>query len=191
MAVEPHERRFTVDEYYRMAEVGILDRDERVELVDGRIIAMSPIGSPHAWCVSRLNRILARRDDVIVIVQNPIHLDDRSEPEPDLAVLRIETPQDRHPRPRDVLLIVEVADTSLAYDRQTKSPLYARSNIPELWIVDLGGARVDVYLDPTPAGYRLVQTFKRGEAISPAFAPNLMMDVDAILGQSLSQTADQ
>ena len=114
MAVQPHDRRFTVDEYYRMAEVGILDRDERVELVDGRIVAMSPIGSAHAWCVSLLNRIFARRDDAVVTVQNPVHLDDHSEPEPGLAVLRIETPQDRHPRPQDVLLVVEVADTSLA-----------------------------------------------------------------------------
>lgn len=182
MAVEPRDRPFTVDEYYRMAEVGILSRDERVELVDGRIVAMNPIGSPHAWCVSRLNRIFTRRDDVLVNVQNPIRLDDRSEPEPDLAVLRVESSQDRHPRPEDVLLVVEVADTSLAYDRQTKAPLYARHGIPELWVVDLGGERVEVHREPSPDGYRLVRVFGRGQQLAPVFAPDTSIEVDAILG---------
>ena len=184
MAVQPHDRRFTVDEYYRMAEAGILTRDERVELVDGRIVAMNPIGSPHAWCVSRLTRVLARRDDVLVNVQNPIRLDDRSEPEPDLIVLRLETPTDRHPRPEDVLLVIEVADTSLAYDRGTKAPLYARHGIPELWIVDLGEERVEVHREPSQGGYRLVQFFGRGQTVHPLFAPDLGIEADAIFGPS-------
>lgn len=182
MAVEPRDRRFTVDEYHRMGEAGIIGPDERVELVDGRIVAMNPIGSPHAWCVSRLTRVVARRDDVLVSVQNPIHLDDNGEPEPDLVVLRLETPQDRHPGPGDVLLIVEVADTSLAYDRGTKAPLYARHGIPELWIADLGGERIEVHREPTPSGYRVVRALGRGQRASPLFAPDLAVDVDAILG---------
>ena len=187
MVVQPRDRMFTVDEYYRMAEAGILRPDERVELVDGRIVAMNPIGSPHAWCVSRLNRIFARRDDILVNVQNPVRLDDHSEPEPDLTILRLETPQDRHPRSEDVLLVVEVADTSLTYDRQTKGPLYARHGIPEFWIVDLGGERVEVHREPSLAGYRMVRVFQRGEPVSPAFAPDLVIDVDTILGQPKSQ----
>ena len=182
MVVWPHDRPFTVDEYHRMAEAGILRPDERVELIDGRIVAMNPIGSPHAWCVSRLTRVLARRDDVLVNVQNPIRLDDRSEPEPDLIVLRLETPTDRHPRPEHVLLVIEVADTSLAYDRGTKAPLYARHGIPELWIADLGGQRVEVHREPSPTGYGLVRVFGRGEVVAPAFAPDFAVEVDALLG---------
>ena len=182
MAVEPRDRRFTVDEYYRMAEAGIIGRDERVELVDGRVVAMSPIGSPHAWCVNRLVGIFAPMIGSIRIgVRNPIRLSDRCEPEPDLAVLRLEAPQDRHPGPEDILLVVEVADTSLAYDRGTKAPLYARHGIPELRIADLGGERVEVHREPSPTGYRLMRVFGRGEAVAPAFAPDFAVDVDALL----------
>ena len=181
MVVQPRDRMFT------MAEAGILRPDERVGLVDGRIVAMNPIGSLHAWCVSRLNRVFARRDDILVNVQNPVRLDAHSEPEPDLAILRLETPQDRHPRPEDILLVVEVADTSLTYDLLTKGPLYARHGIPEFWIVDLGGERVEVHREPSLAGYRMVRIFQRGEPVSPAFAPDLVIDVDTILGQPKSQ----
>lgn len=182
MVAQPHDRPFTVDEYYRMAEAGIFGRDEHVELIDGRIVQMNAIGSPHAWCVSRLNQVFARRDGVVVSVQNPIRLDDRSEPEPDLVVVPLATPQNRHPRPDDILLVVEVADTSLSYDRQTKAPLYARAGIPELWIADLGGQRLEVHREPSPTGYRLVQVFARGQQMSPLFAPDLTIEVDAILG---------
>ena len=187
MAVEPRERRFTVDEYYRMAETGIIGRDERVELIDGRIVAMNPIGSPHAWCVKRVNRIFTRFGDrVILSVQDPLHLDDNGEPEPDIVVLRPDAPEDRHPGPEDVLLIVEVADTSLAYDRGTKAPLYARHCIPELWIADLGSERVEIYREPSPTGYRVVRVFGRGELLTPMFAPDFTVEVDAILGLATS-----
>ncbi len=183
MAVEPRERRFTVDEYYRMAEVGIIRRDERVELIDGRIVAMSPIGSPHAWCVTRVNRMLARLGDRVTLsIQDPLRLGDIGEPEPDVVVLRPDSSEDRHPGPEDVLLVVEVADSSLAYDHGTKAPLSARHGIPELWISDLGGERVEVHRGPAPTGYRLVQVFRRGEQVSPAFAPDFSVGEDAMLG---------
>lgn len=183
MAVEPRDRRFTVDEYHRMAEAGIIGPDERVELIDGRIVAMNPIGSPHAWCVKRVNRAFARLGDrVMLSIQDPLRLDDNGEPEPDVAVLRPDAPEDRHPGPGDVLLVVEVADTSLAYDRGTKAPLYVRHGIPELWIVDLGGERVEVHREPSPSGYRLVRALGRGQRASPLFAPDLVVEVDAILG---------
>jgi Uma2 family endonuclease len=187
MAVEPHDRRFTVDEYYRMAEAGIIGRDERVELIDGRIVTMSPAGSPHAWCVKRVNRIFSRLGDRVTLsIQDPLHLDDGAEPEPDVAVLRSEAPVDRHPGPGDVLLIVEVADTSLTYDRGTKAPLYARHGIPELWIADLGGERVEVHREPSPDGYRVVRVFGRGQHVNPLFASHLEIGVDDILGPPTS-----
>ena len=185
MAVEPRDRRFTVDEYYRMAEAGIIGPDERVELVDGRIVAMNPIGSPHAWCVKRINGLFSRLGDrVILSIQDPLRLDDNGEPEPDVVVLRPDSPEDRHPGPGDVLLVVEVADTSLAYDRGTKAPLYARHGIPELWIVDLGGERVEVHREASPSGYRLVQVFGRGQSVSPLFAHDLLVEVEAIFGRA-------
>jgi Uma2 family endonuclease len=183
MAIPPRERTFTVDEYHRMARAGILGEDERVELIDGRIVEMNPIGPGHLWSVNRLNRIFARQDGVLVSVQNPIRLDQSSEPEPDLAVIRADAAQDHTPGPADVLLVIEVADSSLGYDRQVKASLYARAGIPELWIADLGGERVESHRDPSAAGYRTVHLFLRGERISPLFAYELSIEVDEILGQ--------
>jgi Uma2 family endonuclease len=137
----PHKHRLTRDEYYRMAETGILAPDARVELVEGEIIDMAPIGSPHAARVSRLAKIftLALAERAIVNVQNPLVLNEYSEPEPDITVLRYREDfyAGGHPRPEDVLLVIEVADTSLQYDRDVKLPLYAAHGIPEYWLVDL------------------------------------------------------
>jgi Uma2 family endonuclease len=134
-------RRFSVDEYHRMAEAGVLQPTERVELIEGKIVQMAAIGSRHAECVDRLNRILVQgiEDRGTVRVQNPVRLSDHSEPEPDIALVRPrpEGYADRHPGPDDALLIVEVADTTLTLDREVKMPLYARAGIPECWTVDL------------------------------------------------------
>src|ERR671938_544657 len=141
MSVQVAKRCFSVDEYYRMGEAGILTEDDRVELIEGEIIEMSPIGSRHAACVNRLNTLLGRhlRQTAIVSVQNPIRLDAYSEPEPDVALLRPRADyyESGHPTPADALLIVEVADTSADYDRIIKLPLYAKAGIPEAWLVDL------------------------------------------------------
>lgn len=181
----PARRRFTVDEYYRMAEIGILRPDERVELLDGEVFTMAPIGSRHA---GRLNflaewffaRLLGR---AIVSVQNPVRLSSGAEPEPDLALLRPRPDHyDRaHPGPDDVLLLIEVADSSLAYDRGRKLPQYAEAGIPEVWLVDLPGNRVFLYRDPSPAGYQTIATLGRGDVLSPAAFPDLRLPVAELL----------
>ena len=186
MAVQPTRRRFTVDEYYWMARVGILRPDDRVELIDGEIIEMNPIGGPHASTVDRLSQflILALQGAAIVRVQNPIRLDSGSEPEPDLALLRPRRDfyAAGHPTPSDVLLVVEVADTTIAYDTRTKAPLYARAAIPELWIVDLTRGCVVTYRDPSDAGYATTRVHHRGEMLRALAFSDLAFPVDDILG---------
>jgi Uma2 family endonuclease len=151
--------RLSVDDYHRMAESGILGPDDRVELLEGEILDMSPIGSLHAALVRVLARWLGSiaGDRAIVAVQDPIRLDDASEPQPDIAILkaRPDCYASAHPGPEDVLLVVEVAETSLGYDLGVKVPLYARHGIPEVWVVDAVGRIAHRFLDPGAAGYRL------------------------------------
>jgi Uma2 family endonuclease len=177
--------RFTVADYHRMVECGILAEDDRVELLDGQVVPMTPIGSPHAGCVNRLTRILtsALGDRATIAVQNPAVLDDRSEPQPDVTVLkpRADGYATAHPTPADVLLLIEVADSSLGRDRDVKIPLYGAAGIAEAWIVSLPDDRVVIYRDPRPAGYASVQSARRGERITPLRVPNVSLDVDEIL----------
>ncbi len=152
----PHWR-FSVDDYERMAETGILHEDDRVELIDGEIILMPPIGSPHGGRVNRLNRILSAAvgERAIVAPQNPIVLGHRSEPEPDLALLRprLDFYADAHPRACDLLLLIEVAETSLSYDLDVKVPLYASHQVPEVWVVDIPHRRVLRFSEPRAGLY--------------------------------------
>jgi len=186
MAVDLKRYRFTRADYHRMAQVGILKPRPRVELIDGEIVEMSPIGRRHKASVDRVARIFQLNvgDAAIVRVQSSIVLDDYGEPEPDVAVLRYRDDfyADADETPEDVLLIVEVADSSEAYDRLTKSRLYARYRIPELWVASLNRKQVFVYRDPTPEGYATIQVVGRGESISPLAFPDLQIAVDAILG---------
>ncbi len=178
-------RKFTVEEYHRLAEAGILGEDDRVELIDGEIVQMSPIGARHAACVARLTRQLGRLEErAILWVQNPIRLGDFGEPQPDVALLRHRPDfyAAGHPGPEDVLLVVEVAETSAAYDRQVKVPLYARWGVPEAWLVDLEQDRIEVYRGPSPEGYREVQVVARGEQVAPAAFPEAELRVDGLLG---------
>jgi Uma2 family endonuclease len=179
-------RLFTVDEYHRMAESGILDEDDRVELIGGEIIRMSPTGSRHAASVSRLNRIFNKRlgNEAIVRVQDPILLSDLTEPEPDVALLR---PREDfysggHPRPEDVLLVVEVAETSLSIDRNAKVPLYALSGIPDAWVVDLAGASITTYSRPEGGTYRETRSVGRDGYVSSESFPGLTVAVEEVLG---------
>lgn len=156
----PRRHKLTVTDYYHLADAGSLTDTDRVELIDGEIIDMSPIGSRHAGLVDRLNRGLHARieDKAMVRVQGPVRLDEWSEPEPDIALLR---PKDDfymsgHPGAADVLLVIEVADASLAYDRDIKIPLYARHHIPEAWLVNIENQRLTVHRQPSPDGYREV-----------------------------------
>jgi Uma2 family endonuclease len=182
-------RRFNVDEYYAMARAGILTEDERVELLDGELIEMTPIGIRHADCVRRLidtfSRRFARR--AILQVQNPVRLDGYSEPEPDVALLR--PPLDRyagaHPKPEDVLLIVEVADTSLTGDRALKLPRYAVAGIVEVWIVNVEAREIEVYRQPSGTRYADVQHLREG-SVTPLAFPGEAIDIEDILGPAKS-----
>lgn len=182
----PRERRFTVDEYYRMGEAGVFGADDRIELIAGRIYAMSPIGSEHASCVDRLTRLFVSRTtaETTVRVQNPIRLDQRSEPEPDLALVQ-STEDDyktRHPGPEDALLVIEVAETSFAFDRDIKRPVYAEAGIPEFWIIDLKRDQVHVYRDPETDRYREHSTHGPGDQLRVSTAPSLQsLPVDSLL----------
>jgi Uma2 family endonuclease len=181
-AVALHPRLFTVDDLEAMVKAGIIREDERVELIEGQIVEMSATGTRHTWTVIRLARSFSRRDDVVVSSQSTFQIGEYGGPEPDVVMLRADAPQDRLPSSDHAVLIVEVADTSLAHDRYTKAPLYARAGIPEYWIVDLNGERVEVYREPSPAGYRSVRFVLRGERLSPSFAPDMVIEVDTILG---------
>ncbi len=157
MSVQPARYRFTVHEYERMGATGVFAADDRLELIDGEVVTMAPIGSAHAGCVGRLTRLFSQvvGNRALVWVQNPVRLDERSEAQPDLALLRPRTDfySAGHPGPDDVLLIVEVADTTVEYDLDVKAPLYARAGIPTTWVVDLAERCVHVLSDPAPSGY--------------------------------------
>lgn len=181
----PARRRFTVEEYYRMAEAGILGPDERVELLNGEIYTMAAIGNRHARCVDFAGEwfIIRLAGRAIVRIQGPVRLSSGAEPEPDLALLRPRA--DRYgaarPGPDDILLLIEVADTSLAHDRDLKLPLYAAAGIREVWLVDLTSNQVLVHRDPSPTGYRSVSTVGRDGALTPAAFPDLGMQVAELL----------
>jgi Uma2 family endonuclease len=179
MSVQPARYLFTVGEYERMGELGLFHEDDRVELIEGEIIEMAPIGSRHAACVDRLNRLLtaAVGDRAIVRVQSPVRLGERSEPQPDLAVLRPRPDfyASAHPGPPDVLLLVEVADTTVAWDTEVKVPLYAAGGVPATWVVDLAGGGVHLFSDPGAPGYRRVRRALPGDALA----------LDALPGVSL------
>jgi Uma2 family endonuclease len=177
---------FTVDDYHRMGEAGIFGEDDRVELIEGEIIEMSPIGSPHAARVKRLTRLLVRRlgTRAIVQVQDPVRLSQLSEPQPDLGVLkpRADFYAARHPEPADILLVVEVADSSRVFDREVKAPLYARSGIVELWVVDVIDEVVEVYRKPARGSYRDVVRVRRAQRVTMAAFPHVSFRVRDILG---------
>jgi Uma2 family endonuclease len=169
-----------------MAEAGILHEDDRVELIGGEIVEMNPIGGRHAKCVTELTRVLISLvgEDVRVSPQNPLRLDEQEEPQPDVAVLRAgeRYQAGAHPTPEDVLLLIEVADTSLASDRDVKLPLYARSGIAEVWLVDLNAFVIERHTEPSENGYRLVRRAGRGETLESVVLPTLTLPVDAALG---------
>ena len=180
-------RPFTVGEYYRMAEADILTEEDRVELIAGQIVAMSPIGSRHAACVDRLNGLLHRQPGsaFIVRVQSPIALDAYSEPEPDLVLLRPRADfyAEAHPSAADVLLAVEVADTSVDYDREVKLPLYAHAGLPEVWLIDLQKGCIEVYAQPQGRAYQQrVEVTADATLTSPTVA-DLELAVADVLGE--------
>jgi Uma2 family endonuclease len=169
-----------------MGEVGILTEDDRVELIEGQLIAMSPIGSNHSGTVNALTHALVQAvgDRGVVAVQNPVQLDDLSEPQPDFAVLKPRADFYRRatPRPDEVLLIIEVADSSLAYDRNVKRSLYARHGVSEFWIVNLAAGEVEVCRGPQGEQYASISRFGREAVLEPHLLHGATIPVAALLG---------
>lgn len=185
-SVQVLRRRFTVEEYYKMAEAGIFSEDDRVELLEGEIVEMAPIGSRHAACVNRLTRLFTDRvgSQAVVSIQNPIRLSKHSEPQPDLALLKLRSDfyAQAHPGPEDTLLVIEVAETSADIDREAKIPLYAKAGIPEVWLVDLSREVIEVYRKPSSRGYGEVQRLQRGQRLSPQVFSKVKLSLSDILG---------
>ena len=157
----PHPKKFTTETYHKMSELGLFKEGDRLELIKGEVIEMSPVGWKHASCVKRLNHLLMKKlgDQVIVGVQDPIQLEDNSEPQPDLVLLkpRSDFYANKHPQAKDILLLIEVSDSSLEYDRTVKIPLYAENQISEVWLVDLNESCLEIYRKPYQNYYQNTQ----------------------------------
>jgi len=185
MAIEITKRLFTVHDYHRMVDAGILSEDDRVELIRGEILAMSPIGPRHSAAVLRATQALVKLigDLAIVGVQGSVRLDEYDEPQPDLYLLR---PKDDfyasgHAGPADIFLIIEVADSSLEYDSTIKMNLYAETGVPEYWIANVRDDGLIAHSNPTKTGYGTAQQFQRGQTIAPQLLPECRMPVDVVL----------
>ena len=184
MAVQVKKRLLTVEEYHKMGKAGIL-REKGIELINGEIIEKSPIGSKHAAVVNLLNEILFEKpgkEDAIISIQNPVQLSDLSEPEPDIAILK--RTKDRYyyqlPKAKDALLVIEVADTSVEYDREIKLPLYAESGIPEFWLINLEDNVIEVHREPMGNAYKFRELLRAGD-VAEARGLELSIPVAEIL----------
>lgn len=186
--------RLNVDDYHRMAEVGILGEDDRVELIGGELIDMAPIGQDHAATVNGLTRtlVIAFGERAIVSVQNSVRLNRFNEPQPDVTIFRPRADDYRTgapPGPADVLLLIEVADSTLRYDRIVKLPLYAQAGIPEVWIVDLRRRVVDVHRAPSGDAYAVVETYGPDDIVTLSQAPDIAVGLRRVMGGEPSATA--
>ncbi|HEY8602647.1 MAG TPA: Uma2 family endonuclease [Thermomicrobiales bacterium] len=176
--------RFTVTEYLLMSAIGLFGQEARVELIEGEVIDLAAKGEPHVRCLMRAIRLFTPHvtGDLWLAVQDPVRLDPRSQPEPDLLICRVADPAGPSiPDAANTLVVAEVADSSLQYDRATKVPLYGRAGIPEMWVVDLVNGRVERYREPSPAGYRLIVVAHRGESLHSTVLPELVLDADWLL----------
>ncbi|MBI2016243.1 MAG: Uma2 family endonuclease [Candidatus Rokubacteria bacterium] len=177
-------RRFTREEFHRMGEAGIFTEDDRVELIEGEIVQMSPIGHPHAYSVMMLTNLLITRlgGRALLSPQNPVALSDDTEPLPDIVLIRPRPGyKETDITPADALLLIEVSDTSLRYDRRVKLRLYARAGIPEYWVVDVGGEAVEIHREPRGDRYERVERVGRGGRIAPEAFPDVVLAIDEIL----------
>jgi Uma2 family endonuclease len=181
-------RKFSVEDYHRFIEMGVFEPEERLELWEGEFVEMSPIGKRHAGCVDALSEIIREfvGRNAIVRTQNPIVLNDFSEPQPDIALLRRREDYYRSvsATAADVLLTIEVADTTVKYDRNVKFPKYAASGIPEAWLVDLENDRVEIHSQPSESGYAVVKILQRGEIVESTVLKEIRIPVKDILGES-------
>ncbi len=166
----------TTEDYHRMAESGILDEDDRVELIDGKIVPMTAIGTPHLNCVNELNYLFVHNvsEDVEVSIQNPVQLGPHQEPEPDVALLRRDRDRTQVPQAEDVLLLIEVADTTLRKDREVKLPRYARAGIPQVWIVNLEDGRLETYAHPAAGRYAEERAYPPADEIALPYTEKIV-----------------
>jgi Uma2 family endonuclease len=194
MRLETAKKLFTVDDYYRMAEAGIISPGERVELIDGEIFEMSPIGNRHLGCVNRATHLFtsAFGNRVVVSVQHPLQLSNYTEPEPDVVLLksRADHYAGKKPLAEDALLIVEVSDTTLAFDRLRKLPRYAEAGVPEVWIENLVDDSLLVYRDPSGSSYRTMLVLHPGESVSILGLSGTSFSVDELLVRRDVQQSD-
>ena len=178
------QHRFSVKEYYRMAETGVLSPDARVELLHGQIIDMSPIGPFHGSVTKQLLQLFAAaaHGRWLLAVQDPLRLDDHSEPEPDLMLLQPvpDFYRQHHPRPEDVFLLIEISDTTLAADQELKLPAYGQAGVAEVWIVNLVEERLEVYREPNITGYVSKQSLSAGDQAAPLAFPDALVNVAAL-----------
>lgn len=177
---------FTVDDYHRMAEFGIFRPDARVELIEGEIIKMAPIGSLHSFVTAGLVEILLRRlaGRAIVHIGDPLGIPPRSEPQPAISLLapREDRYRDSHPEPKDVLLVIEVSEATLAFDMAIKAPVCARNSVREVWVVDARSERVHVLSQPSEQGFQDTREARSGQSLAPVAFPDVAIAVDEILG---------
>jgi Uma2 family endonuclease len=177
----PQKHPISAEEYLRMGEAGVFAPEARLELIEGEIVEMAPIGSPHAGTVTRLNELFIQRaaGRALVSPQNPVIISDRSVPQPDLALLkpRADYYRQSHPKPSDLYLVVEVADTTRAFDLGTKVPLYARCGITEVWVIDVSEGAIHVFRDPGPAGYGTSFTVGPGQGVACVAVPEASLEV--------------
>jgi Uma2 family endonuclease len=184
MSISMDRYRFSVDDYERMGEVGILGEDPRVELIHGEIVHMSPMYAPHISCLNRLIRSATSQTshDYYVQIQCPIRIPSlRSEPEPDLAILRAAYDEGKPPEVPDILLVGEVSDSTLETDRRVKLPLYAAASIPEAWLFNLVAVRIERHTDPQPDGYRTIAYAESGQRLASTVLPDLVFDTDELI----------
>lgn len=174
--------RLTTNDYHKMAEVGILDKNSRVELINGAMITMPPIGSTHAYTVDQLNRILTKKANMtqMVRIQNPIQLGQHDEPEPDIAIVKDNNYADTHPTAEDVILVIEVSDTTLSYDRSVKGELYAKHDICEYWIINLKDKQIEIYTQPKDGQYQETQITRGNRSLSPLSLSNITLTAQAL-----------
>lgn len=185
MSTQPARRPFTTSEYHRLIEIGILTENDRVELLNGEVIEMAPIGPRHAACVDRLAEFLQGkiRKQGIIRVQSLIELSEHSEPEPDITVLSRSSDfyVGGHPTPADILIVIEVADATLDTDRRVKLPAYARAGIPEVWLVNLIEDRIEVHSRPNRDVYQEIRICLSGDRVISPTLPKLKLQADDIL----------
>ena len=186
MSMPNVKQKLTVEEFHKLGEMGYFYPDARVELIEGELIHMTPTGDRHASTVRFFNYFFSRKlpDKVIVDVQNPLQFNTDVELYPDIFLLKFRSDLYRKKKPavEDVVLLIEVSDTSISHDRNTKIPLYAKAGVPEVWIINLNNDQVELYREPQMEGYQSRTVCRRGEAVSPLAFPEIVLAVDEIMG---------